>query len=289
MLFGRKEELQQLNLKPPAAAAPQPEPASATMQPIPIPHIDPSKLASIQRMARDILHARRIPEWLFVCQVNKNLLMVNPGDDQGLVMLLFSNPSAAADYLRATGVSGTVGQIRTDTLPQLMQHWLAAGVRAAAFDRCPRCPELVSVEMAKAAQWTKQDFATIWAHHHATRLVCGESRIRAAMDHIHTRDLAAARTNLEYVRDHFECGIPYLHQMIGLIAGMQGDDAANAAATERLKEFGSPFDGPLEFSVELLSTAMMGLLMNFGILPPDKNAASTVSESSTASDQQGTI
>jgi hypothetical protein len=55
--------------------------------------------------------------------------------------------------------------------------------------------------------------------------------------------------------------------MIGLLAGMQQDELAKATAMERLKEFGPQFEGPLEFSPELLATAAVGLMANFGIAP----------------------
>jgi hypothetical protein len=71
---------------------------------------------------------------------------------------------------------------------------------------------------------------------------------------------------LEYVRDHFDCGVPYLHQMIGLLAGVQHDELAKATAMERLKEFGPQFEGPLDFSPKLMATATVGLMGNFGML-----------------------
>jgi len=85
------------------------------------------------------------------------------------------------------------------------------------------------------------------------------------MTHMAAGSHAAARSDLEYVRDHFDCGVPYLHQMIGLLAGMQQDELAKAAAMERLKEFGPQFEGPLDFSPELMATATVGLMTNFGI------------------------
>ena len=85
------------------------------------------------------------------------------------------------------------------------------------------------------------------------------------MNHLSAGSHAAARSDLEYVRDHFDCGVPYLHQMIGLIAGLQHDEVARSNAMERLKEFGPEFKSPLEFSTELLVTATLGMMANFGI------------------------
>ena len=113
---------------------------------------------------------------------------------------------------------------------------------------------------------SKQDFVKLWAIHRATRLVLGETRIRSALNHLTLQSYTAARADLEYARDHFDCGIPYLHQVIGLIAGIQHDEAAQAAAAERLKEFGAQFEVPLDCTPDLLATAMVGLLANFGIV-----------------------
>ncbi len=100
----------------------------------------------------------------------------------------------------------------------------------------------------------------------------GELRIRSAMDHFSAGSHSAARSDLEYVRDHFDCGVPYLHQMIGLIADLQQDKAAKAASVARLKEFGPEFDSPLDFSPRLWSIVTLGLAVNFGIIPDPSRA-----------------
>ena len=182
-------------------------------------------------------------------------------------MLLFCTPFAASDYLRATGTHGKVGQLKTEMLPALAQSWLSKGVQTAAVDRCPRCPQFLSIPLASMAKWTKEDFAKVWAHHRATRFVLGETRVRSAISHSAAGAHAAARTDLEYIRDHFECGLPYLHQLIGLLAGIEGDEPAKAASLERLKEFGPQFAGPLEFSPELMATAMTGLMTSYRMVP----------------------
>ena len=77
---------------------------------------------------------------------------------------------------------------------------------------------------------------------------------------------AAARTDLEYVRDHFDCGVPYLHQAIALISEILQDEPAKATALEWLKEFGPHFAGPLELSPKLWATVMLGWGASFGIV-----------------------
>jgi hypothetical protein len=267
-LFFQKKDLQRLNLE-----APKPEPSSPSSerpatQSISLANIDPARLEAVNHKAKQILDSGRIPEWVFACRASHGLLMFQAARDQKPVMLLFSSPFAASDYLGATGTPGSVHQLKVETLPELARSWLSSGLQAAALDRCPRCTQFLSVDLAGMTKWTKDDFAKVWSHLHAARLVLGEVRIRSAMNHLRAGSHSAARSDLEYVRDHFDCSIPYIHQIIGLLAGMQQDEPSKVAAMERLKEFGPQFEGPLDFSPEKLATAWVGLMTIFGIIPP---------------------
>ena len=133
--------------------------------------------------------------------------------------------------------------------------------------------------LTQMAKWTREDFAKTWALFRATRQVLGEIRCRSAMSRLSTGSFAEARADLEYIRDHFDCSIPYLHQMIGMIAGTQNDHTAKAAAMERLKEFGPEFQAPLDFSPQLMATATVGMMLNFGIAPAGVKATHGNSES----------
>jgi hypothetical protein len=194
--------------------------------------------------------------------------MAGPG--QKPVVLLFSTPFVATDYLRFTKSAGGVRQFAVDTLPQLAQSWLTSGAVAAAIDRCPRCPQFLSYPLADLTKCTRADFAKIWAYHRAARLVLGGIRVRSAMGHMASGDFTAARTDLEYVRDHFDCSVPHLHQAIAYISETLQDEPGKAAAMDRLKEFGPQFAGPLEFSPKVWATMIVGLTASFGVLniPP---------------------
>ncbi|HEY1755225.1 MAG TPA: hypothetical protein VGG72_07490 [Bryobacteraceae bacterium] len=232
----------------------------------PPPSVDPATLQAVNLKAKQILASGQRPEWLFVCQVPPGLLLFQNGQQR--VMLLFTSSFAANDYLRATSTVGAVGQFRVESLPSLAKSWISQGVELAALDRCPRCPQFLTHSVSQFAKLTLEDFNTkVWATHRATRIIAGQSRMRSAMKHISEGAHAAARAELEYVRDHFDCGVPYLHQWIGLLAGMQQDLAAKASAAERLKEFGPQFDANLDFTPALMSTAMVGTMANFGLIP----------------------
>jgi hypothetical protein len=202
--FDKKEDFQRLNLDAPKRRPSAPSLATPATQSIPLPNVDPARLEAINHRAKQILDSGRIPEWLFVCQATQGLLMFQYASDQKPVMLLFSSPFAASDYLRATGTPGTVHQLKVETLPQLAQSWLSLGLQTAVLDRCPRCPQFVSIYLAGVAKWSKEDFANVWAHLSAPRSVLGEIRVRSALTHIAAGSHAEARRDLEYVRDHFD-------------------------------------------------------------------------------------
>ena len=111
-------------------------------------------------------------------------------------MLLFSSLFAACDYLRATRTAGKVLKFKVETLSQSAQSWLASGLQAAVLDRCPRCPEYLSIDLAGMTKWTKEDFAKVWSSCRATRSTLGEIRIRSAMHHLAAGSRDAARVEL---------------------------------------------------------------------------------------------
>jgi hypothetical protein len=263
MWFGKKETLQRLNLEPPKMPC-APSPAAVESNGSLAPSVNPAKLEWLHKIARKILGSGRIPDHLYICKLaDGGLLVLLNG--QNKVMLLFSNPFSASDYLRATGTSGTVGQFKVEGLPNLAQRWLGLGLQSAALDRCPRCPTYNLYDLAGMAKWTREDFAKVWAYHRGARLMGASIRIRSSIKQAKEGSLAAARSDLEYVRDHFDCGVPYLHQMIGIIAGMQQDEGAIATAMGRLKEFGPQFEGPLILTPESVRTAQDGMMTYFGM------------------------
>ncbi|MGA7236319.1 MAG: hypothetical protein WBY44_11600 [Bryobacteraceae bacterium] len=268
-MFFRKQDSQRMDLEASKAGSVS-APPGLPPQANPFGVADPAKTEAVKRKAEEILESGRIPDCLFLCGVGNGILTLVGGPREKPVLLLFSTVFAAADYLRATGAKGTPIQLKAENLPRFAQSWAGIGVRWAALDRCPRCPQnpCLTVALEPMTKWTAEDFAKLWAGHRAARLVLGEIRVRSAMQHKTAGDHAAALIDLEYVRDHFDCGVPYLHQMIWLYAA--NDESARRTAADRLKEFGQEFDIPAEPSAKTLSqfmaTAMVGLLAYFGIL-----------------------
>jgi hypothetical protein len=176
--------------------------------------------------------------------------------------------SSASDYPARHWYSGYGGATQGGEVAGIDAIVAFIGAPGSCAGPLPGCAQFLPISLAGIAKWTQEDFAKVWAQHRASRSVLAEFRIRSAMNHLEVSSHAAARSDLEYVRDHFDCGIPYLHQMIGLLAGMQQDEPAKASAMERLKEFGPQFGAPLDFSPQLMATATMGMMANFGMVPP---------------------
>jgi hypothetical protein len=264
---------QRLNLiAPERKMSPDPPPPSAQELLAAI-SVDPAKVEEVQRRTKQMLESGAAPEVLFLGQTGNSSLMFQHGPGKKPAMLLFTTQYAAQDYIRTTGAGTHVGLFKVDALPELARHWNSLGCDSFILNRCPRCTLCLvgSTDIFSS----KEHFRACWAADRATRSVQGEILVRSAMQHMKEKQLAQVRANLEHIRDHLDCGIPYVHQMIGLIAGVHQDAAAKAAAVERLKEFGPQFDGKTDMSPEAFASATVGLLLNFGILAQGTGSGST--------------
>jgi hypothetical protein len=105
LLFRKPETIQRLNLEDSKPGRPAPSVGTTATSPVPLPNVNPKRIEAVKHRAKDILDSGRIAEWLFVCQVPNGLLLLRAPGDHGPVMLLFSSPFAAGDYLRATRAS----------------------------------------------------------------------------------------------------------------------------------------------------------------------------------------
>jgi hypothetical protein len=72
------------------------------------------------------------------------------------------------------------------------------------------------------------------------------------------------------IRDHIDCGVPYLHELIAFVAQSEGDDVALETSRERMREFGPLFaDWESKWDAagfsQALANATVGLSLSFGI------------------------
>jgi hypothetical protein len=266
--------LQRLNL-----VSPDPESPSRPSQPIAGPNVSPAvpqpnpeSVKEVKRRAELILKSGQVPPWVFICGVSGGILTFQPGTGKKPVMLLFTTPYAAQDYIRATKATAEVRQLKFDSLPGIAPGWIAAGADTFVLNRCPRCTVMTTVGTHVMKEMDK--LLEVWAICRATKLYQGEIKVREFMQFQNT-SRPRARAVLEQIRDHIDCGIPYLHELIAFYARLDQDQAAMTEAVERLKEFGPQFanweskwdvsSGVSSSFTESLAVAIVGLAKNFGI------------------------
>jgi hypothetical protein len=220
-----------------------------------------------RRRAELLLQSGPFPEWLFVCATEEGTLTLNQTPGQPSLVLIFSTPFFAQDYLRATKVDARVRQFQRSSLPEMARKWIVGGSTKFVLDRCPRCRVMNALSLD--AVQNDKTFLQVWATFRAAKMVQGGRKFREAMPLIGTAR-ARARALFEEIRDHIDCGCPYVHEMIASLALMDGEEAARNEAVERLKEFGPQFaDWEVRWApdnfVLALSTAVFGIAAHFGV------------------------
>ena len=161
-----------------------------------------------------------------------------------------------------------------DQLAGAAEQWRAMGVDSFIMNRCPRCPTH-NLVLPKGKVISRDEIDNCWAVSKAIRDWRGEAMVRAFMAVKGTHVLPQQRAILETLRDHVDYCIPYVHWLIAMIAGAQGDEAARVSATLLMQEFGPDFLAsdtlrgvPPDYAVwrDSLGRAYLGLLGTFGML-----------------------
>jgi hypothetical protein len=261
--------IQRLNLVPPdpersAAGSGSPASAASTVTGCVLPEANPEAVKEVARRAKQMIESGVSPDSVYLCKVQQGTLTFQYDRAQKPALLLFTTPWAAVDYLRAAEVTGTVGGIKCDVLPGYAQGW-TKGADNFVLNRCPRC-NIMLLNQIHVLQ-DKESFRKMWAVVQAGKIFRAQVQIQAAGRLMAKPEtLGQARAALEMVRDHIDCGVPYLHQLMALLAGTQQDAAAKTEAINRLNEFGTQFAGKGEFSPENLAEATVGLYAAYGML-----------------------
>jgi hypothetical protein len=172
-----------------------------------------------------------------------------------------------------------VGQAKLDALPEAGRVWATQGVEKFGLNRCPRCPvmNLWPIE----ALGKREQFLMIWATERATKRFQGAVKVQEFMHYLPSSH-EKARAALELIRDHIDCGVPYVYEFIAFVARMDSDEAAKGAAIERLKEFGPAFaDFETKWSTagtpKAIAEAFVGLHVSFGMPLPDPSQKASAS------------
>ena len=139
-----------------------------------------------------MLKSGSAPEWVFVCKAVNGLVTLP--DDGKQVMLLFTAPSAAKDYIDCVKLHAQVGQLKVDALPESARKWLAAGAAVFALNRCPRCSAFTTFAMESLIQGHYFD---AWALIRALQWLRGEASMQEYMGLSSRKSLQQGRAVLE--------------------------------------------------------------------------------------------
>jgi hypothetical protein len=279
-LFGsksREAEITSLDLRtPPPPQKPLPDSPSAPAQrnifdPTGQPAVD-----ELKRRVQSIL-AGKTPNAFFLPvdpQDRRKVILLRSENPERKSLLFFSAPSSAADYARHIHTPAQIVGFNLDSLPGLARDWQAAGIPSFVMNRCPRCGT-PNPMFPKDGLITKEQLQFAWATSWALRNWRGEALAKHYLA-VRGEAMAANRRGiLEYLRDHVDYNIPYVHWLIAIYAGMQGDEEARLASVARLEEFREPFVGRVTLMTDpsdpkpwfdSVAEADLGLLSNFGML-----------------------
>ncbi len=280
-LFGsksRSKEITSLDLQtPPQTQEAIPAaPSTSAQQNLFDPDSQPA-LDEFKRRVRDILASGKTPDSFFLPvdpQDSRKVILLRSGNPERKSLLFFSAPSSAADYTRYIHTPAQIVGFNLDSLPGLARDWQAAGIPSFIMNRCPRC-STPNPMFPKDGLITKEQLVFAWATSWALRNWRGEALVRKFVSEKGDAMIANQRATLEYLRDHVDYNIPYVHWLIAINAGVQGDEEARLASVAKLEEFGEPFRGKVTLMTDRsdpepwfdsVGQANMGLLATFGML-----------------------
>jgi hypothetical protein len=207
---------------------------------------------------------------------------VSTKDGKKTILPLFGSTWIAKAYLTGRGLQAVTGACPLGALADQADKWIAAGINCYTLNPCFRCGNATLYPIAELQ--SEEQFLQTWGLDAITRRLFAEIIVRNCQAQFASNP-KAVRDSLERVRDHLDSGVPYLHWVIAVLAGMAGDMPAKAAAVQRLGEFGPDFADKLKGTasfdpqesgahITTMPEAMLGLLASYGILNlPMKPAA----------------
>ena len=279
---GGKTDMTSLNLESPRPSSDEkvgPR-SQVTTQDNQLPSAKHPAQIEVNRLVTQLLEADKFPDaFYFAFDTGGAVIIMATPNPPHKSILLFSSPFSALDYLRANKFAGKVVGFKTDSLPALAEQWRNAGIDSFIVNRCPRCSS-INILSPKDQLITREQLFLGWATQWALRNVRGEDLVRQYQAHSGNDMVAKKRATLEYLRDHVDYSIPYVHWIIALLAGMQGDENVRLTAAAKLEEFGQEFIGkttPAKEKEDLETwgrsavEAELGLRASFGMLSSLQN------------------
>ena len=234
-------------------------------------------LDEIGRRAKELLSVGKFPgTYFYVVDPCRGHIMALPGHPKiQKPVVLFSSALSARDYLRGRQGTWGVAGFNLRYLPLHAKRWSAAGIDGLSVLQCKN-PTEHNIIPLKNGQMTNEVLAQAWAFSWAIRCFRGELFIRQFFAKKQENAVAKNLATLKLLRDRVDYCNPYVHWLIALMIGMQGDEEERLTATERLKEFGPEFaekdtrsgnDVEPKKWMDAIAMAHVGLLASFGMLP----------------------
>jgi len=223
--------------------------------------------AITDRMQR-ILASGQKPEWLFLCDLGKDGILLLAPPDGTKSLLLFTSPLLALDYLRAIGKQGTVGGVPINALAERSRTWRKLGVDSLCLNRCPRCSGWV-LRFPLDGLEAHDSFLKFWALERAGRFLKGQDRARLVFES-QKQGLEQMKVALEGLRDHAGADNAHVYQLLAMIALVEKDADGRAAALTRLSECQAPVKFETDDVARGFSQGIVGLLATYELLrvPP---------------------
>ncbi len=234
----------------------------------------------IQRRAMRMKEESKGPRQIFTLHApgTGNPIALLQKEPASRSLLLFSSPHMANFYRSIRKMAVDVVMHPADRWAESAADWQRRGFDSFILDLSPKAPTFTIYGMQNHLV-TADQLAFTWCLQRSIRdwqaqrdLVSFYAKDRPAQN---AETLKRQRAVLEALRDFGSFDVPFVHWMIALLAGMQGDEAERLASTDILEQFGPDFVGravPATNAEEMkgwgqsMILATMGLLSEYGML-----------------------
>jgi hypothetical protein len=233
-----------------------------------------------RRMADAILQSGNLPKAVYFARYQNSEIpvgLLSPDRTKGVVFL-FSSPVLALHFLRNSKQPFDLCQLDLDDMEATARAWKALTFNSYIFDPSPEKTNAPLLDMRDGIIH-KEVVLRSWAATRVTRNAIADAwRVEylngGKTGATNPETLRKQRELLEHLRDMGAYDVPFVHWVIAIIAGLQGDEAARLAATKTLEEFGPSFVGKTEPRsaggdikqwADSMGVAYLGLLAEFGM------------------------
>src|ERR1017187_395722 len=227
--------------KPPANASAPAKTITDATQKMATAFKDSPEQAEIQRRAIELAKSGEHPEMFFFLRDRTNhahlaFLMKEPARK---AVLIFTSVPMAYFFLQTKQMSHEVVGVKPDELPPIAEDWQKRGLDSYIMDLSPKAP-VFNAMTPKDSLITHGQLVFSWALGRTIRNWQAQRRLaefyfKKDSNPTLPETLLKHRTALEQMRDFGAFDVPFVHWMIALVAGMQGDEPVRLAATATLE------------------------------------------------------